>query len=249
MNAGTKEVIKSYWDYRCKYYSNGIVEESEAERNAWKRLLGSAIGDRHKLKVLDVGTGPGFVALLLAEMGHDVTAIDLSEVMLAHARKNAAARSLTVDFRQGDAESLDFPDATFDVVSSKFLLWTLPDPGKAMAEWRRVLKPGGTMLAIDGDWFDPGLARVALRATSDLIRMIKERHYPFREKRRYASIRKDLPLYSLKPEKVSRFLREAGFRDVRIELMDDLCTSARKRGSLLDRLDYAHPIYFISAVK
>jgi ubiquinone/menaquinone biosynthesis C-methylase UbiE len=118
-----------------------------------------------------------------------------------------------------------------------------------MAEWRRVLKPGGTMLAIDGDWFDPGLARVALRTTSDLMRAVKERHYPLRYKIRYASIRKGLPLYSLKPEKVSGYLQEAGFTDIQIRLMKDLCRSARDEGSLLDKLDYAHPIYSIRCVK
>jgi len=87
----TKEVIRNYWDYRCQYYSNGIVEQSGDERDAWKRLLRSAIGNGRKLKVLDVGTGTGLVALMFAEMGHEVTGIDLSDAMLAQARENAAA--------------------------------------------------------------------------------------------------------------------------------------------------------------
>jgi len=65
---------------------------------------------------------------MFAEMGHHVTAIDLSANMLEKARKNASKRSLDINFIQGDAEALLLPDAQFDVVSSKFLLWTLPNP-------------------------------------------------------------------------------------------------------------------------
>ncbi|MGD6851762.1 MAG: class I SAM-dependent methyltransferase [Candidatus Bathyarchaeia archaeon] len=248
----TKEVIRNYWDYRCKYYNNGVVDQSEEERNAWKNMLGSAIsavGDKSPRKILDVGTGPGFIALMLAEMGHDVTGIDLSTVMLEQARKNAAARSLVIDFRQGDAENLEFSDGSFDVVSNKFLLWTLPNPGKAIAEWFRVLKHGGIMIAIDGDWYDPGLYWRIVRGSSDIIHAIKERHYPLRQRRRYASIKKNLPLYSLKPDRVSSFIQEAGFANIQIEPVDNLCSSARKRGNLLDKLDYAYSIYFIKAVK
>jgi len=53
----------------------------------------------------------------------------------------------------------------------------------------------------------------------------------------------------LKPDQVSRFLNEAGFEMINIERMDALCRSARKKGNLLDKLDYAHPIYPINAVK
>lgn len=87
---------------------------------------------------------------MFAELGHHVTAVDLSARMLDKARKNAFKRSLDINFIQGDAEDLQFPDMQFDVVSSKFLLWTLPDPQKALSEWKRVLKKDGMIIAIDG---------------------------------------------------------------------------------------------------
>ena len=136
-----KEMIRDYWDYRSEIYSTGIVEYSE-ERTAWKNMLSSALNRREQLEILDVGTGPGQLALMFAEMGHRVTAVDLSTNMLDKARKNALKRSLDINFIQGDAEDLQFPDMQFDVVSSKFLLWTLPDPQKALSEWGRVLKNG-----------------------------------------------------------------------------------------------------------
>jgi len=245
----TKEIIRNYWDYRSEVYSTGIVEYSEEERTAWKNMLSSMLGGKQHLEILDVGTGPGQLALMFAEMGHHVTAVDLSTNMLDKARKNALRRSLDINFIQGDAEDLQLPDMQFNVVSSKFLLWTLPDPQKALSEWKRVLKKEGMIIAIDGDWFSSGIFLKSIRTVSDGIRSIKERtfHNPF--KQHYSLIKNDLPLYSLKPDRVLGFLNDAGFEDINIELMDSLCRSARKKGNLLDKLDYAHPIYLIKAVK
>ena len=131
----TKEIIRNYWDHRSEIYSTGIVEYSEDERIAWKNMLASKLGGRKHLEILDVGTGPGQLALMFAEMGHHLTAVDLSASMLEKARKNALQRSLDINFIQGDAENLQLPDAHFDVVSSKFLLCTLPDPKMALLEW------------------------------------------------------------------------------------------------------------------
>ena len=112
-----------------------------------------------------------------------------------------------------------------------------------------MLKKDGMIIAIDGDWFSSGIFLKSIRTISDGIRSIKERnfHNPF--KQHYNPIKNDLPLYSLKPEQVSRFFNDAGFENIKIERMNSLCRSARKKGNLLDKLDYAHPIYFMKAVK
>ncbi|MFI5383859.1 MAG: class I SAM-dependent methyltransferase, partial [Methanosarcina thermophila] len=120
----TKKIIQSYWDYRSESYNNGVIENSKEGRNDWKAMLLKAIEGKKGLKVLDIGTGPGFLALLFAEMGNEVTAVDLSNNMLEKARRNALKRSLKIDFLQGDAENLQLPDAYFDVVVNKYLLWT-----------------------------------------------------------------------------------------------------------------------------
>ena len=78
-----------------------------------------------------------------------LTGIDLSEEMLAIARRRAAALGREVDLRQGDAQALPFPDATFDTVVCTFALCSIPDDRKAVAEMQRVLRPGGRLLLID----------------------------------------------------------------------------------------------------
>ncbi|MFY9201455.1 MAG: class I SAM-dependent methyltransferase, partial [Methanosarcina flavescens] len=81
--------------------------------------------------------------------------VDLSTGMLEKAKQNADNKELEIDFFHGDAENLPFEDNSFDLVTNKFLLWTLQQPSCAVREWKRVLKPGGKIFAIDGDWFNP----------------------------------------------------------------------------------------------
>ena len=245
----TKEAIRDYWDYRCARYSTGVVETSGEEWAAWKQALETALKGRGRLKVLDVGTGPGILAMMLAELGHEVTGLDLSSAMLEKARRNAEEKGLAIDFRQGDAENLEFPDGTFDAVTSKFLLWTLPHPEKAMAEWNRVLKKQGVVIAIDGDWHSASPYIWSIRKLSEAVRYLKKDDYLPEFKKRYDPIVGELPLYCLKPGRVKSMLADAGYAAIEIQRMDDLCRSARKNGSLLDKLDYAYPIYFMKAEK
>jgi ubiquinone/menaquinone biosynthesis C-methylase UbiE len=78
-----------------------------------------------------------------------LTAIELSPEMLNIARKRAADLGREVHLREGNAEALDFPDASFDTVVCTFALCTIPDDRKAVAEAKRVLKPGGRFVAIE----------------------------------------------------------------------------------------------------
>jgi SAM-dependent methyltransferase len=89
--------------------------------------------------VLDVCTGHGVLALAATERGAKVCAIDFSEAMVAAARRNAPS----VDCRQGDAQDLPYPDNTFDAVVCGYGILHVPEPDRALAEMRRVLRPGG----------------------------------------------------------------------------------------------------------
>jgi len=94
--------------------------------------------------VLDVGTGTGVVAITAARAGARVTALDLTPELLAQARENARiAQCSNVEWIEGDAEDLPYPDASFDVVVSQFGHMFAPRPDVAIAQMRRVLKPGG----------------------------------------------------------------------------------------------------------
>ncbi len=93
--------------------------------------------------VLDVGTGTGVVAITAARAGARARGLDLTPLLIEHARENARLAGLDVEFVEGDVEQLPYPDASFDVVVSQFGHMFAPRPDRAVAEMRRVLKPSG----------------------------------------------------------------------------------------------------------
>jgi SAM-dependent methyltransferase len=98
-----------------------------------------AAGVIGRCDVLDVCTGHGVLALAATERGAKACAVDFSEAMVAAARRNAPS----VDCRQGDAQDLPYPDNTFDAVVCGYGILHVPEPDRALAEMRRVLRPGG----------------------------------------------------------------------------------------------------------
>ncbi len=98
-----------------------------------------AVGAGPGKRVLDIATGPGYVAARAAERAADPVGLDFSETMLAFAR----SRSPGVEFVRGDATELPFPDDSFDAVTCAFLLLHLARPEAAVAEAARVLVPEG----------------------------------------------------------------------------------------------------------
>ncbi len=148
--------IISYWDRRAPSYTEVIEKNLAGEWDAvWADMLISGFpeGDPSELRVLDMGTGPGFYAIILAERGYRVTAVDFSENMLAEARKNAGPLAEKISFRRMDAQAPDFPADSFDVIVTRNLTWNLTDPVKAYREWRRILRPGGVVLIFDANWY------------------------------------------------------------------------------------------------
>jgi SAM-dependent methyltransferase len=93
--------------------------------------------------VLDVATGTGVVAVTAARAGAHVTGLDLTPTLLEHAHENARLAGVPVQWQEGDAEQLPFADGVFDVVVSQFGHMFAPRASLAIAEMRRVLKPGG----------------------------------------------------------------------------------------------------------
>ena len=104
--------------------------------------------------LLDVGCGPGTITADLAELtGGRVTGIDPAAAALAEARELAASRGLaSLEFEQGDVGALRFAVGTFDVVHAHQVLQHLADPVAALAEMRRVARPGGIVAARDSDY-------------------------------------------------------------------------------------------------
>ena len=145
--------VKDYWTQRSHDF--GTVRKNELENEMGQRWLHEIerfLPEGRSLDILDVGTGTGFFAVLLAQQGHRVEGIDLTPAMLEEARTLAKQRNLDITFREMDAQNLAYPDGTFDVVISRNLTWTLPDPERAYASWFRVLKPGGVLLNFDAEY-------------------------------------------------------------------------------------------------
>ncbi len=151
---GTLDGLKSYWTDRAHSYSaQNVAEMNDWRRAAWRELILRQAPKKERLRVLDVGTGPGFFAMTLALAGHDVTAVDVTEHMLWHAADNARAYGAEVNFVLHRGESLPFDDGSFDLVVSRNVLWNLEYPEQALSEWARVLAPGGRTVYFDANWY------------------------------------------------------------------------------------------------
>ena len=152
-----REHTQDYWNNSAPSYSDSIKKELvRDEKVIWTDLIlenAPEIPEGGRLKILDIGCGPGFFSIIMAKQGHDVTGVDVTPNMLDEARANAAAEGVSPEFRQMDSHEPDFADDTFDLIISRNVTWTLYAPEKAYAEWKRILKPGGRLLLFDGNWY------------------------------------------------------------------------------------------------
>ena len=147
--APAQEKMRRYWQYRAERFGR------ENNMETLRRLGAEAASclPEGRLRVLDVGTGPGTVALAMALQGHEVTGVDLTSNMIRKAKENAAALGLCVRFLVTAAGELPFADESFDAVISRNLTWALPEPEQTFRQWRRVLKPGGQLLYWDANHY------------------------------------------------------------------------------------------------
>ncbi|WP_324787136.1 class I SAM-dependent methyltransferase [Streptomyces sp. H51] len=125
-------------------------------RRAWAGRLTGWL-PRRAGDVLDLGCGTGSLSLLAAEQGHHVTGVDRSPAMVGLARAKAAGQAgRDVVFLVGDAALPPVGERRFDVVLVRHVLWALPDPGRALRHWRRLLRPGGRFVLVEGVWGTAG---------------------------------------------------------------------------------------------
>lgn len=208
-----KDAVRKSWDHSSVMYDScpGHGIGTEEEKVAWKQELARNIPESPQ-RVLDIGCGTAVMGLLFAEMGHQVTGVDLSEAMIAKAREKADAQNLPIELRTGDAEHLPFSNGSFDVVVNRHLVWTLPHPEIALKEWNRVLKKGGVVLIIEGIWNDRSLPIRAKRILSDgLARISGHSHGGHYDKK----LRDQLPYDGGVPEETMiSDLKNAGFTSI-----------------------------------
>jgi len=126
------EEWKKAYDDAWKHRSNDCVEETDAE------LILKALGS--KGSVLEVGAGIGTLAIRLAREGFTVTGLDVSEEALRHAAERSAQEGVSIDWRQGFAEKLPFPDNAFDYITCCHTLEHVKDLTQAASELKRVAR-------------------------------------------------------------------------------------------------------------
>ena len=221
MTTGQTDVVKqqvaAHWGKRAAHFDEdfGHSIRTEAERAAWDRILDLTLPRRGALDALDAGCGTGFLSFELAGRGHRVTGIDFAPAMLAEARRKTAERGVSIRFEEGDAEQLPFASGSFDLVVSRHVLWTLPHPEAAIDEWIRVLRPGGRLAVIDGQ-FDPGF--------------LVHRRENARASAEYAAIGDQLPFLGGRPrQEIETLLKAHGLVNVGSDPVLDLVEAQAQR--------------------
>lgn len=140
----SNKVIEEVWNKHAEGYDSkhNILEDTKV----WSEVLKSYIGENKNQKVLDIGTGTGFLASVAAETGYRCTGVDLAYQMIDIAKASAKEKALDIDFLICDWSELPFEDNSYDIIINRCVLWTLFTPEKTLNEWKRVLKPGGTLM-------------------------------------------------------------------------------------------------------
>lgn len=209
-NYSLKEEIRTYWSGRAASFDQqvGHAIKSDAELAAFQSLLREAFGEGPR-EVLDLACGTGEITRALLSLGHKVTAIDFSDEMLARARAKHGERARIL---AGDAERLLDDDASYDALVTRHLVWTLTDPEAAFAEWFRVLKPGGKLLVIDGDWINRSWLQTVLNRAATFLRECSGATAHATDREAFDSITKRFFFRDgLSFERLAGMLRQAGF--------------------------------------
>lgn len=148
-----KHRVRHYWSNRAEAFEEQRLREYDSEkRERWLAEFHRYLPQGKILRILDIGTGTGFFACLLASEGHEVIGIDLTPEMIDHAEHMAAVLDFDVHFQMMDAEKPEFAPESFDALVTRNLTWTLPHLEKAYHEWYRLLKPGGILINFDADY-------------------------------------------------------------------------------------------------
>jgi len=237
--------IRDFWDRDAETYDHdpGHHPSGTLVRAAWRAALEDLLPGG-TLRILDVGAGTGFLSLQLAELGHTVTALDISPGMLGRLREKARAAGLEVAAVVGDAAAV--PAGPFDAVVSRHLLWTLQDPPAALRAWRAVA-PSGTLILIDRDWGDQGAAQVLRRLGHQALDMVRSSP-PAHHSSYDPEITRALPLREgPRPETLVRLVTQAGWAAPRIRRLGDVDWAFGQEQPWLDRLVPEAPHFAVVA--
>jgi ubiquinone/menaquinone biosynthesis C-methylase UbiE len=139
------QVVQEFTQQAQLYAANPLI--ANPDRLA---ALVQALHPEPGMRVLDVATGPGYVAAAFAQAGCEVTGIDLTTAPLSFAEQMRASRGLsTLHFQQGDAQKLPYSDGSFDIVVSRYALHHVEDPHQMLSEMARVCRSQGKVAIQD----------------------------------------------------------------------------------------------------
>jgi len=219
------EKVENYWDKRSEGYCEVNLEELNSfKKTAWIELINEHAPKvtGRKLKVLDIGTGPGFLAIIMASCGYDVTAIDYTEAMLQKAKNNAKSLDVEIQFHRMDAHKLNFADNTFDLIITRNLKWNLEKPQDAYKDWHRVLASDGILLNFDANWYHHVFYPEKRNAyEQDRVNAKAKKfkdHYITTNTVAMEEIARNLPLSKIdRPEWDTKVLTEIGFKKIFVQ--------------------------------
>jgi len=146
---------KVFWNRYAKVYDAEVLRFSRSAYAEMYRRMSEAL--TKEMDVLEIATGTGLIALNIAEAVRSVEATDFSPKMIETAKKKKVPGN--VHFSVEDAAALSFPDRAFDAVVISNALHIMPEPERVLANIKRVLKPGGILIA-------PNFSHGHLRASS-----------------------------------------------------------------------------------
>lgn len=148
-----KAELMDYWAGRVEKFEQLRLDEWNSDmRRRWLSELRRCLPKGEKLSILDIGTGTGFFAFILAAEGHSVTGIDLTTEMIDGARRTGELLGLYPSFRVMDAEAPDFAPGSFDAIVTRNLTTFLPRLPEAYKCWYGLLREGGALVNFDGDY-------------------------------------------------------------------------------------------------
>lgn len=209
--------VANYWNGRAASYSQANQEELHSiKKENWQRIILANAPKKERLNVLDIGTGPGFFAIIMALAGHKVTALDATPKMLEQAKQNAKDEGVEIDFQQQDVHILPFETERFDLIVTRNVTWNLDDPTLAYAEWFRVLKKGGRLINFDANWylhlFDENFKKGFEQDRANTVKFGVADHYANPNTQIMSDIAKTLPLsQKLRPQWDMGVLLDLGF--------------------------------------
>jgi SAM-dependent methyltransferase len=204
-----QQQINHFWNWRgTSRQPGGLAIRNEQELQVWMEVMGGWLPPA-PADVVDLGTGQGFLALVLAAFGHRVRGFDVAEAQLERAREFAASVPNPPSFALGDAIEPPLDPASVDVLANRNIMWTLLEPARAFRNWFTALRPGGRLIALHGITNTDSTAITEEAQTRDQAAYsaaIKEHLLPIR---RLPTVEPALPL-----------VRAAGFVDVQVTRLE-----------------------------